>query len=305
MTRDRAHKQAIGAVATAVMLATVSTYAAAQSGATTPGRVPSSNPSNKPEPSIYNGRENRIAVQVPRLSHDVHVDGSLAEPAWVEAAVLTGFSQYRPVDGVPAEDSTEVLVWYADHEIHFGVRAFEPHGLVNASLADRDRIGADDYVTIFLDTFNDRRRALVFSVNPFGVQADGIWNESAAPRHGDDSDRTDLAPDFVYESRGRLTNWGWEVEIRIPFKSLRYQPQPVQTWGINIVRRVQHSGHQQTWTAARRGANSFLAQSGTLEQLADLRRGLVLDVNPVVTPGRTARAQPRAGSTTRRGPSRV
>ena len=63
------------------------------------------------------------------------------------------------MDGVPAADSTEVLVWYSPTAIHFGIRAFEAHGAVNATLADRDRICADDNVQILLGTFNDGRQA--------------------------------------------------------------------------------------------------------------------------------------------------
>lgn len=234
-------------------------------------------------PEIYHGRHDRTAVAVPRLSGEMQMDGVLDEPQWGLAAILTGFSQYLPVDGLAAPDSTEVMVWYSDDGIHFGIRAFEPHGGVNASLSDRDRIDADDNVRILLDTFNDRRRALIFAVNPLGVQADGVWTEGATG-HGDELQRsTDLSPDFTFESRGRLIEGGFEVEVRIPFKSLRYQPQQIQTWGINIIRRVQHSGYQLTWTAARRDRASFLAQSGTLESLSGMRRGLVLDVNPVVT----------------------
>jgi len=233
------------------------------------------------ENAIYNGRRNEIAVRPPRLTAEVRLDGELSEPVWGQAALLTGFSQYRPVDGLAADDSTEVLVWYSEHEIHFGIRAFEQHGAVNATLADRDRIAADDYVMILLDTFNDRRRALAFLVNPYGVQGDGVLAEGSSGKSSDDS--VDSSPDFVFDSRGHITPWGYEIEIRIPFKSIRYQAGHVQTWGINIVRQVQHSGHLQTWTPARRGRASFLAQSGTLDALTDLRRGLVLDVNPVST----------------------
>ncbi|MGH7500237.1 MAG: DUF5916 domain-containing protein [Longimicrobiales bacterium] len=239
-------------------------------GSAVSGREPSPN-------TIYHGRENNLAVTVPRFDGAVEIDGILDEPAWRDAALLTGFSQYRPLDGVAAADSTDVLVWYSDHAIHFGVRAFEPHGDANATLADRDRIGANDHVLLLLDTFNDQRRALAFLVNPLGVQGDGVYTEGGA------HDPLDLAPDFVFESTGRVTDSGYEVEIRIPFKSIRYQAAESQTWGINVVRRVQHSGQQLTWTPALQAANSFLGQSGTLESLTNLRRGLVVDVNPVVT----------------------
>src|SRR5687767_3294377 len=87
-----------------------------------------------PQRVVYNGRDQKIEVDVPKMRAEIKVDGELDEPAWNGAAVLTGFSQYSPVDGAAAEDSTEVLVWYSDHEIHFGIRAFEPHGAVNATL---------------------------------------------------------------------------------------------------------------------------------------------------------------------------
>src|SRR6185436_8575986 len=76
---------------------------------------------------------------------------------------------------------------------------------------------------------------------------------------------------------------GYEVVIRVPFKSIRYQSVADQTWGINVVRRVQHSGREHSWTPARRANASFLSQSGTLVGLHDLQRGLVMDLNPVVT----------------------
>ena len=81
---------------------------------------------------------------------------------------------------MPAADSTEVLVWYSPTAIHFGIRACEAHGAVHATLADRDRIGADDYVQILLGTFDDGRQATVFAVNPFGVQSDGALVETGS-----------------------------------------------------------------------------------------------------------------------------
>ncbi len=71
--------------------------------------------------------------------------------------------------------------------------------------------------------------------------------------------------------------------MRIPFKSLRYPSAPRQDWGLNVIRRVQSSGHEDSWTPARREGTSFLAQAGTLEGISDLRPGLILDLNPVVT----------------------
>ena len=232
----------------------------------------------------------QLAVAIPRLEAAVAVDGVLDEEAWQKAARLTDFSQYSPVDGRPADDPTEVLVWYSPRAIYFGVKAHAAPGSVHATLANRDKIDADDSIQIFLGTFNDGRRALVFGVNPLGIQSDGALVEGSGNRGGAlfgalESGRevTDLTPDYVFASKGRLTGDGYEIEIEIPFKTLRFPPDRVQRWGVNILRRVQSSGHDDTWTPANRASTSFLAQSGTLEGLTDLQRGVVLDLTPVVT----------------------
>jgi hypothetical protein len=239
--------------------------------------------------SIYNGRAGRLDVHPPRLEAALTVDGVLNEPAWSEAALLTGFSQFTPVDGVAAVDSTEVLVWYSATAIHFGIRAYEAHGQVHATLADRDKIAADDNVQILLGTFDDARQASMFAVNPLGVQSDGTLVETGAVSgNGFNSavvrrETPDLSPDFVFASKGRVTDYGYEVEVRIPFQSLRFQPAKEQRWGLNVTRQVQHSGAEDSWAPAKRASASFLGQSGHLVGLTDLRRGLVLEFNPSVT----------------------
>ncbi|PYQ47186.1 MAG: hypothetical protein DMF78_24385, partial [Acidobacteria bacterium] len=240
-------------------------------------------------PPAYSGRASQLQVALPRLEAQVAVDGVLDEPAWEKAARLVGFSQYAPVDGRPAEQDTEVLVWYSPSAIHFGIRAQAAPDSVRASLANRDHIDADDAILIFLDTFHDGRQALVFEVNPLGVQADGALVEGTKTQGGGFSglssgrEEPDLNPDYVFDSKGRLTPTGYEVEVRIPFKSLRYPALDRQSWGLQVTRRIQSTGHEDCWAPARRAATSFLAQAGTLSDLSDLRPGLILDLNPVVT----------------------
>src|SRR6266850_2081184 len=241
--------------------------------------------------SVYDARLRHIAVHLPRIEDAaVRLDGVLDEPVWRRAALLKGFTQYRPVDSRPAEDSTEVFVFYAPDAIYFGIRAYEAHGnVVRATLADRDNIDADDKIQILLDTFNDRRRALLFAVNPFGAQEDGVRSEGLAGAAGGQNAGfrfdgvVDLNPDYVYQSQGRVTPSGYEVEVRIPFKSLRYQSGATQDWGIQFIRTTQHSGYEDTWTPVVRASASFLIQSGTLKSLTGLRRGLVMDVSPEFT----------------------
>lgn len=245
-----------------------------------------------PQP-VYDARLRQTEVRFPRIEAappDVRIDGVLDEAVWQRAAKLIGFTQYRPVDSRPAEDSTEVVAWYAPDAIYFGIRAYEAHGsVVRATLADRDNIDADDNVQILLDTFNDRRRALLFAVNPLGAQEDGVRSEGLAGAAGGQNAGfrfdgvIDLNPDYVYQSAGRVTPWGYEVEVRIPFKSLRYQSGETQDWGVQFVRTTQHTGNEDTWAPVVRASASYLVQSGSLKDLTGLRRGLVMDVNPEFT----------------------
>jgi hypothetical protein len=238
---------------------------------------------------IHNGRARELDIRPPRIEETVSIDGRLDEAPWQHASVLKGFSRYAPTDGIPADDSTEVLVWYSPSAIHVGVRAYADPGTVNATLADRDKIYGDDYIGIFLGTFNDGRQATVFAVNPLGVQGDGIVVERGASSGGGFSgiqtgrEPTDIAPDFVFQSKGRLTDYGYEVEVRIPFRSLRYQSAGTQTWGFNVLRKVQSRGYEYSWAPAERAALSYIGQFGKLHELTELQRGLVLDVNPVFT----------------------
>jgi hypothetical protein len=243
-----------------------------------------------PGAEVYSGRDRRLAVRVPRMEAGIAMDGTLDDPVWRQAAVLTGFSEYSPLDRLPAEDSTEVFVWYSPRAIYFGVRAFEPHGGVHYKLADRDKIDADDNVQIILSPFLHSRQALVFAVNPLGIQEDGTMTEgvTAGRRFSTGTTQTgrpttDLSPDFVYDSKGHVTPFGYEVVIRIPFRSMKYQEADKQDWSINILRKVQHSGHEQTWVPTQLDAASFLGQSGTLVGLTGLDRSRIVDLNPFVT----------------------
>ncbi|MEP7347354.1 MAG: DUF5916 domain-containing protein, partial [Gemmatimonadaceae bacterium] len=243
---------------------------------------------------VFHGRKAQTSAQIPRLDAEVVIDGSIDEPVWKQAALLTGFSAYLPFDNRAAADSTEVLIWYTSTDLYFAVRAFEEHGAVHATLAARDHADSDDNVQLLLDPFNDRRRAFVFGVNPLGIQTDGMRTDAGntpQPRGatfgGSPPASIDLNPDFQYESKGRVVTGGYEVELRVPLKSIRFQGTDIQTWSFQVLRFVQHSGYQQTWTPARRGSAAFLSQSGTLTGISGLRRDMVVEANPEFTASRS------------------
>ncbi|HPF61372.1 MAG TPA: DUF5916 domain-containing protein [Gemmatimonadales bacterium] len=222
-----------------------------------------------------------VTVPEGAATDSLTLDGALDEPVWQRASRLDGFYQFRPVDSRPAEDSTVVLLWYSRDALHVGILAYDRQpGSVRATVSDRDNIGNDDRVTVYLDTFNDRRRAYFFGVNPFGIQDDGVRSEGGFSASSGGSGSTDRNPDFIWQSKGRRTPFGWSAELRIPFKSLRWGGGGTQTWGFNVERITKRTGYEDTWTDVRRANASFLAQAGTITGLEDIHRGVVTELQP-------------------------
>ena len=246
------------------------------------------------------GAPERPVVRPPRIDTTVTIDGKLDEPAWQHAARLTGFHQYRPVDAQPSVQQTEVLVWYSPSALYVGIIAHDrAPGSIRATLADRDKIFDDDRVLVYLDTFNDRRRAFVFGANPLGVQEDGVRTEGGfggggfgfggggGGRGGGGATSFDRSPDYLFASKGTVDDSGYVVEMRIPFKSLRYAGGKSLTWGFNVVRVTQRSGFEDTWSDVRRGGTSFLSQAALLTGLTGIQRGVVTELQPFVTASAT------------------
>ncbi len=235
----------------------------------------------------YRGDRGELSVRVPRLPEaGIRVDGRLDEAAWGEAARLTGFTQYQPVEGIAASQPTEVRVLYTSEAMYFGIRAYDSDpSAIRATLTDRDGgVESDDWVRIILDTFHDNTQAYVFYVNPLGIQADGLWVEGAEQHFGPP---IDFNPDFLWESAGEVTADGWVAEIRIPYVGLRFRDLAEQSWGINVARSIQRSEYQSSWAPLTQDAANQLELNGALVGLTGLHPRRLVEINPVATGKRT------------------
>jgi hypothetical protein len=237
------------------------------------------------------GPKPRTRVTVPFLEEAPAVDGALDDRAWAAATVLDGFVQTRPGDNTAPSRPTTVLLGYDASALYVGVRAVDDPGAVRATLSRRDDVLDDDHVRLFLDTFHDQRRAYLLAFNPLGIQQDGIWTEGAAP---------DYSFDVVMDSRGRVTSAGYEIEVRIPFRSLRYAAGKGRSWGLHVQRYIKHSNDEEdSWQPLVRGQASFLAQAGALQGLTRILPGRSLELIPaLVTSQFGRRVDERTGAAT-------
>ena len=238
-----------------------------------------------PDPSTYDGRSGQLTVDPPRIeSPSISVDARLDEPEWAEAARLTGFTQYTPVEGAAASQDTEVRLFYSSDAIYFGFHLYDSDpDQILVHLLERDRSQSDDWIRIMLDTYNDERQAYTFFISPYGIQSDGMWDERIEPRGDPTGPRVDFSQDFIYDSHGRIVDDGWVVEVRIPFVSLRFPERPVQDWGLQIARGVMRNGFKSSWAPLTVEESSVLGQSGMLRGLRDLQPQRLIELYPEAT----------------------
>ncbi len=253
----------------------------------------------------YHGDAGQLEVPGPKLPDaEITIDGVLDDESWANAPVLTGFTQFDPVEGVPATQRTEARILLTDDAFYFGVTAYDDvEGGVRATLGDRDSYGfSDDYVRFILDTFDDRRRGYVIMVNPLGVQQDGLWVVGGGGRRERRmGPPIDWNPDFVWDSDGRVFDWGYSVEIRVPLKSIRFREAEVQDWGLQIERRIARNGYSESWAPVTANVANRMEQFGRLTGLQDLDSGLFLEINPVQTFSRQGVYDADAGALKRGG----
>jgi hypothetical protein len=187
---------------------------------------------------------------------------------------VDGFRQNTPRDGNPVSQRTEAYLGYDDTNLYVVFVCFDSEpGEIQARLSRREDALSDDKVDVFLDTFNDQRRAYVFTVNPFGVQTDGTWVE----REGNQYDRSF---DTVWDARGRLTREGFVIWIAVPFKSLRFSPEKSQEWGLVLVRWIRRNNEGSFWPYVTSRIEGRLNQGGTLRGISGVSPGRNLQLIP-------------------------
>jgi hypothetical protein len=185
------------------------------------------------------------------------VDGVVDDSAWQTVTPHTTFTQQDPRLGEPATERTEVRLLFGPQHVYVSFVCFDqdPSSII-VSQARRDApLNETDSVIMVLDTFNDNQNAFVFGTNALGIEYDGqvaregqtsgITFQGGAggtQRGGISSFNPNWDGDWVV--RAQITQRGWEAEMAIPLKTLRYSAGENQTWGFNVMRNIRHKNEQ-------------------------------------------------------------
>jgi hypothetical protein len=225
------------------------------------------------------------------------IDGVLEPEIWNAATRMESFTQYLPTEGAAPSEQTIGYIGCDRDSLYLAFRCFDSNPrAVRASLTPRDQSRGDDGIRIFIDTFNAKKNAFVFEVNPRGIQNDGIYTEVRRMGYGG-FDMYDRNWDTFFLADARIDNQGYVVEIAIPFKSLRFPATPVQTWGFQVQRTIKRKNEEIFWHPRTRDVSGFLIQAGEIEFEKGIGKGKNIEVMPVVTASKVdnGRIEPQAG----------
>ena len=244
-----------------------------------------------------NGLINKNSIKTKPIDSPPKIDGILSEEEWGKATKTELFYQREPQENDNPTEKTEVYLAFDKENLYVAFHAFdtEPNA-IRAPISKRDAISKDDFVSIWIDTYDDRRRAYVFRFNPLGVQEDGIFTQA---------ETGNLTWDGILESKGSVTTNGYIVEVKIPFKTLRFQINNQKTWGLQIFRWIARKAELSTWTKTSLANSDLLSQMGTIEGIENIESGRTLDIIPTVTLSNTGERELQNGVPTLNTVNRV
>jgi hypothetical protein len=205
----------------------------------------------------------------------ITLDGRLDEASWGGAPLATNFIQNDPREGEPATHDTEVRLLYDDRAIYIGVfaRDPEPHKIIVNELRKDFNTGSADGFQVVIDTFRDERNGYQFAINPAGAKWDSQMSNEGRDQNAN--------WDGIWDVGTRIGEDGWYAEIEIPFKTLKFGPEELQTWGINFQRRLRRYNENSYWSPLRRQWSlSRVSVAGSYEGLEGLRPGANIRVKP-------------------------
>ena len=224
-------------------------------------------------------------VHAVRVGSDIQVDGRPDEAAWAGAVPITHLSQIDPAEGDLVTERTEVRFLYDDDALYVGGALFDSRP-VTTRLARRDSdIPDSDFFVVLIDSYHDHQTSYRFATNPSGMKEDGIVADQRIGRGGGQragGDQGDTSWDPVWDVATVVTNEGWFVEMRIPFSQLRFSPDAVQMWGVQVERWISRNQEQAVFSFTPKLERGGVPRFGHLSGIRAIGSGRRLEVLPYV-----------------------
>ncbi len=215
----------------------------------------------------------RKSLTIPRLERKPVIDGRVDEAVWDKAAKIDDLRQIRPHVGEPGTEKSEILVAYDADALYVAARFWDAGGqdaIAANIMRQGSRLAEDDRIAIILDPFDSSRTGYRFEVNLNSVRNDMLYT-------GPTSFTADWT--VIWDAKAQRTEYGWSLEIAIPFKTLPFDPS-MDAWGFNVSRAIRRKGEEDLWVSRNRTWGP--AVLGEIRGIKDVDQGIGLDVVPSV-----------------------
>jgi len=224
-------------------------------------------------------------VRAVRVAEGPRIDGSLSDPVWQSAVASSDFLMAEPRPNEAPTERTELRILYDDANLYLGILCFDREpGRISANSMAHDSGGggehsfwhgapqgsSDDLVRVLIDPFQDKRTAYVFFVNPISGRGEGLAYAGTSS----------LNWDGVWEAKSRILAEGWSAELRIPFKSISFNPK-LSSWGINVERTIARKQETIRLSGTTRDSNFYNPmEAAGLQGIEGVKQGLGITFRP-------------------------
>lgn len=195
----------------------------------------------------------------------INVDGILDEEIWNTTPIASDFVMISPGNGTPIPENqrTDVKVIYDNEAVYVSATLYDdqPNKILK-ELTLRDNFATADHFGVFINGYNDGQHEFRFFVSAAGVQQDGLYTANMD---------TDFTWDAIWKSEVKITEYGWVVEMKIPYAALRFPKSDLQTWGINFYREIRRDRYDYTWNLLSNTIENEATQAGILEGIESVK----------------------------------
>lgn len=220
--------------------------------------------------------QNRKKVEALKITSPLIIDGKLDEAVYSFASPAKDFVQIQPYNGKSSTQPSEVYFFYDQTAVYVGAKLYDSHpDSIFNYLTERDNTGMSDYFGVYLDPYNQGQLAYGFFISPANIQVDMKAVKA-------DSDMEDTNWNAVWESKTCITDFGWTVEMKIPYSALRFSEKAGSEWGLNIFRNIRRYNSNNSWNFIDRKVSGFIHQEGILSGIKDIKPPVRLSLSPYI-----------------------
>ncbi len=216
----------------------------------------------------------RRQMNAVRTDKSIKIDGIIDEEAWTTASIADKFIEFQPANGKSESENQKsvVRVLYDDTGIYIGATLYdnEPDKIAK-QLTERDVINNDDFLGVFINGYNDKQQSYEFIVTAAGVQFDA----KATNDNGEDD-----TWNGIWYSAVKITDKGWNVEMKIPYFELRFPKDNVQQWGVNFFRNIQRQRKKLSWNHIDNTKGNITLYDGILNGIENVKTPTRLSFTP-------------------------